>query len=55
MTPLERWLARQMFFDRARESARTAAAFFRGATAGRAVATRNGTPHVAGSRLAALR
>ena len=36
--PLERWLARQMFLDRARESALAAAAFFHGANAGRAVA-----------------
>ncbi|WP_277985798.1 hypothetical protein [Sanguibacter massiliensis] len=36
--PIERWLARQVFLDRARESARNAQAFFRGATAGRAVA-----------------
>ena len=38
MTPLERWLARQMFLDRARESARTAAAFFYGANAGHVTA-----------------
>ena len=36
--PLERWLARQMFLDRARESARNAAEFFYGANAGHATA-----------------
>ncbi|WP_255454227.1 hypothetical protein [Sanguibacter sp. HDW7] len=36
--PLERWIARQLFLDRARESALAAAAFFYGANAGRVTA-----------------
>lgn len=36
--PLERWIARQLFLDRARESAQNAAAFFYGANAGHVTA-----------------